>query len=90
MATAVRLLVVDDEAEMREVLAEALSAWGYEVTVAASGREAVELVATSLFEAVLLDVNLGSDNGVDVLRGVPSDGGLGTMSGPPTRIEERT
>jgi DNA-binding NtrC family response regulator len=68
MATAVRLLVVDDEPEMREVLAEALSAWGYEVVVAASGREAVESVATQLFETVLLDVNLGPDNGVDVLR----------------------
>jgi DNA-binding NtrC family response regulator len=68
MPTAVRLLVVDDEPEMREVLGEALSAWGYEVTVAAGGREAVELVATQLFEAVLLDVNLGPDNGVDVLR----------------------
>ena len=68
MAARARLLVVDDEAEIRELLSEMLTDWGHEVVAAAGGREAIELVSAQLFEAVLLDLYLGSDSGVDVLR----------------------
>jgi two-component system response regulator PilR (NtrC family) len=68
MAARARLLVVDDEAEIRELLSEMLTAWGHEVVAAAGGREAVELVSAQLFEAVLLDLYLGPDSGADVLR----------------------
>ncbi|HEU4370723.1 MAG TPA: sigma-54 dependent transcriptional regulator [Methylomirabilota bacterium] len=68
MTAPARVLVVDDEADLREVLSDALGSWGYEVTVASTGAEAVQLVSTQLFDAALLDVNLGPDNGVQVLR----------------------
>ena len=68
MAARARLLVVDDEAEIRELLSEILTDWGHEVVVAATGREARELVSAQQFEAVLLDLYLGPDSGADVLR----------------------
>ena len=68
MAARARLLVVDDEAEIRELLSEMLTAWGHEVVAAAGAREAIELVSAQLFEAVLLDLYLGADSGGDVLR----------------------
>jgi DNA-binding NtrC family response regulator len=68
MAARARLLVVDDEAQIRDLLSEMLTAWGHEVVAAAGGREAIELVSAQLFEAVLLDLYLGPDSGVDVLR----------------------
>jgi two-component system response regulator PilR (NtrC family) len=68
MAARARLLVVDDEVEIRDLLSEMLTDWGHEVVVAAGSREAIELVSAQLFEAVLLDLHLGPDSGVDVLR----------------------
>jgi DNA-binding NtrC family response regulator len=68
MAARARLLVVDDEAEIRDLLSELLTDWGHEVVAAAGGREAIEFVSAQLFEAVLLDLYLGPDSGVDVLR----------------------
>src|SRR5918996_2510375 len=70
MSTAARLLVVDDEVLMRDLLFDALTGWGYDVTMASEGREAVQLVSTQLFEAVLLDLHLGSESGVDVMRDI--------------------
>jgi len=64
------ILVVDDEDALRTMLVTALSRKGYRVATAASGLEAIDLIAdTSLhFDLVLLDLNMPGANGIKVLK----------------------
>ena len=64
-----RVLVVDDEASIRNLLTAILSPQGYDVTVACDGDEAKVLLAHATFEVVVTDYVLpGRLNGIDVLR----------------------
>ena len=64
------LLVVDDESSLRTLLAAAFTRKGYHVTTAATGLEAIEIVADANrpLDAVLLDLNMPGTNGVQVLK----------------------
>jgi diguanylate cyclase (GGDEF)-like protein/PAS domain S-box-containing protein len=61
------LLVVDDNELNRDALSRRLRQWGYLATVAADGREALELVETGTYDLVLLDVEMPGMSGLDVL-----------------------
>ena len=61
-----RLLVVDDEPALRKFLVKALESIASEVVPAADGREAVELVRGSSFDAVLCDNRMPGMSGTDV------------------------
>ena len=64
-----QVLVVEDDADLREVMAGALAADGHEVTEAADGRAALDALADGRFDLVLLDIGLGhGPDGVDVCR----------------------
>ena len=63
-----RLLVVDDERAIRDLLVQILSAEGHEVTTAADGAEAMELLGRQPFDLVITDLVMPGLNGVDVLR----------------------
>jgi adenylate cyclase len=63
-----RILVVDDNAANRDVLARRLTREGHEVVTTANGASALELVATREFDLVLLDLIMPGMNGFDVLR----------------------
>ncbi|MGH9343171.1 MAG: response regulator transcription factor, partial [Terriglobia bacterium] len=63
-----RILVVDDEPQIRRVLRTALTANGYEVSDARSGEEAVETLRNAPFDLVLLDMNLPGLDGVGACR----------------------
>jgi CheY-like chemotaxis protein len=63
-----KVLVVDDEPEVRQVLLEFLASRGYDVTAAAGGAEAVALVETIKPDLVLLDVAMPSMDGVETLK----------------------
>jgi CheY-like chemotaxis protein len=58
-----RLLLVDDEATVREALGRLLQTEGYEVILAASGREAIQTALEWPVDLVLLDVNMAIQNG---------------------------
>jgi DNA-binding NtrC family response regulator len=62
-----RVLVIDDEAEIRESLETLLQLEGYAVTSAATGREGLTLLGERTFDIVLLDLALPDKNGMDVL-----------------------
>jgi two-component system OmpR family response regulator len=62
------LLVVDDEATVRELLSATLRFAGFEVTSAATGTEAVAAAVAEPPELVLLDVMLPDMNGFEVVR----------------------
>jgi two-component system phosphate regulon response regulator OmpR len=64
----VRLLIVDDDSEIRAELGAYLSAHFFWVQTAANGEEAERLLADREFDIILLDLWLGSENGFDVLR----------------------
>ncbi len=57
------MLVVEDTADIRELLAEILGAEGYDVVGAANGAEALEALQTGEFQLVLLDLMMPIMNG---------------------------
>ena len=63
-----RLLVVDDERSMRELLSIVLRREGYDVTLAENGRRAVELLERGRFDLLVSDIKMPDMTGVDVLR----------------------
>src|SRR5438876_6012286 len=62
-----RVLVVEDGKDVGELLREALSRWGYDVTLAANGREAVRLISHQIFDAALVDIWMPEMDGLQVL-----------------------
>ena len=62
------LLIVDDERSIRVSLRTILSNIGFEIVEAARGEEALSLIRTVPFDAVLLDINMPGMGGVEVCR----------------------
>ena len=62
------LLVVEDEAEMAELLRSRLEAYGYAVQTAATGKAALELATKRLPDLVILDLLLPDMSGYEVCR----------------------
>ncbi len=63
-----RLLVVDDERSIRDILAQVLGYEGHEVVTASSGGEALSLYRQRPFDLVLLDVKMQGIDGLDTLN----------------------
>jgi DNA-binding response OmpR family regulator len=67
--TALEILVVDDESELREQLRRLFTREGHRVTAVADGRAAIDRASTGSFDIVLLDVALGpGPDGYEVCR----------------------
>ena len=62
------VLVVDDEKHILTVLHEALTHFGYRVTCAASGAEALAAIRSELFAAAITDIRMPDMSGLDLLR----------------------
>ncbi|MEW6666534.1 MAG: sigma-54 dependent transcriptional regulator [Thermodesulfobacteriota bacterium] len=62
------ILVVDDERSMREFLEIMLTKEGYEVCLASSGEDAVEILGRKNFELVITDIKMRDVNGIAVLK----------------------
>jgi len=63
-----RILVVDDERSMRELLAIVLRREGYEVLLAENGRAAIETLEREPIDLLISDIKMPDLSGVDVLR----------------------
>ena len=63
-----RILVVDDEPSMREMLRIVLRREGYDVMVAVNGVDAIERLKTETVDLMLSDIRMPDMSGVDVLR----------------------
>ncbi|HMN03671.1 MULTISPECIES: sigma-54-dependent transcriptional regulator [Geobacter] len=63
-----KILIIDDEAFIRENVERILTEDGYQALCAASGTEAREIVADEDVDLVLLDLNLGTEDGIEVLK----------------------
>lgn len=62
------VLVVDDSKAQRRMLSMQLARWGYRVTEAASGEEALQLCETQTFDIILSDWMMTGMSGVDLCR----------------------
>ena len=64
----IKVLLVDDEKEFVEVLAERLEVRGFDVETALSGEDALKWIHKSEFDVVLLDVMIPGENGIEILK----------------------
>jgi two-component system response regulator PilR (NtrC family) len=67
-ASSAKILVIDDELSMRELLEYLLGKEGYHVAVAENGHSAVRRIEQNDFDLLLCDIKLGDMTGLDVLR----------------------
>jgi CheY-like chemotaxis protein len=65
---AIKVLIVDDSDELREVIAELLRSYDYKVEVARDGREGLELVLAFKPDIVLTDMKMPSMDGPELKR----------------------
>lgn len=63
-----KILIAEDEPKLREMLAELLTEEGYQVSTAADGEEAVELLARESPDLLLLDIKMPNMTGLDVMN----------------------
>src|SRR5690606_10330092 len=61
----IRVMIVDDEATLRESCASVLSVEGYDVTTCGSGHEALTILKRRQFDIVLLDLHMSQVFGMD-------------------------
>jgi len=69
-----RILLVEDEGNLRRILSDLLKSDGYTVQSSGDGLEAQELAMTQPFDLIILDVMLPSRNGFDVCRHLRKSG----------------
>jgi two-component system, OmpR family, KDP operon response regulator KdpE len=65
-----RILVVDDEPQMRRVLRSTLSALGFVVADAESGEAAIQKLRDEKFDLILLDINMPGLSGLETCRAI--------------------
>ncbi len=65
-----RILVVDDEAPMRESLNDWLKEDGYAVGLAANGQQGIEMAQKDEWEVILLDLKMPGMDGLETLKGI--------------------
>jgi DNA-binding NtrC family response regulator len=63
-----RVLVVDDEASIRDLLAKTLALAEYEVEVAADGRSALDRIRISAYDLLIVDLKMPGVDGLAVIR----------------------
>lgn len=71
-----RVLVIDDDAQIRQMLHDYLTEKGYEVTLVADGKSGEERATQDPHDVILLDWMLPGMLGMDVLRAIRSDEGV--------------
>jgi NtrC-family two-component system response regulator AlgB len=62
-----RILVVDDEKNIRQTMATALESMDHEVATVSTGEEALRRMETNAFQVILLDLKLQQESGLDLL-----------------------
>jgi DNA-binding response OmpR family regulator len=73
MTALARVLVADNDDDVRELLVHNLVAEGYDVTACDNGEDATHLASTLAFDAIVLDVMMPRRDGFDVLASLKAD-----------------
>lgn len=62
-----RILVVDDEPQIRSMLRDSLTRAGFDVSEASDGKEAIETLRKELFDLVIADILMPEKDGLEVI-----------------------
>lgn len=62
-----RILIVDDEADSTQMVAEAIAEWGFEPVTTSNGREGLDVFLTTSIDGILLDLEMPVMNGWTML-----------------------
>ncbi len=84
-----RVLVVDDEPEIRQMVRELLTRAGYDVTEAADGKVAIEALRKQPFDVVISDILMPEKDGLEVIMFLQRESPLTrciAMSAPSNRV----
>ncbi|MBI2361337.1 MAG: response regulator [Deltaproteobacteria bacterium] len=65
-----KVLLVDDEADIVEVIQDRLETYGFTVVTAGTGREALHKLSSEIFDGVFLDVRMPEMGGIEVLEAI--------------------
>ena len=65
-----KILIVDDDAHLRETLRDLLEMEGYKVFEAESGAAAMKMVVSDFFHVILMDFNLTDKTGIEVIKDI--------------------
>jgi len=68
MENQAKILIVDDDNNLRETLADLLEMEGYSVYQAGSSAECLDLAATEFFNVIIMDYNLPDASGLDIIK----------------------
>lgn len=68
MEVSMRVLVVEDDLDLIELLAEGLTMYGYAVDKATDGEEAIDMAYVETYDVIILDINLPKKDGFEVLE----------------------
>ncbi len=63
-----KILVIDDDAHILEVIQMRLRAWGYSVFIARNGKEALTALSADLFNLAIIDLRLEDESGVELME----------------------
>ncbi len=65
-----KILIVDDEKSMRDVLAIFFKGEGYDVSVAGNGKEGIEIIKKDIFDLIITDLKMPKASGFDLLKAI--------------------
>ena len=74
-----RILVIDDEPQIRRIMRETLTVAGYEIDDARNGLEGLEKVRSFHPDLVLLDINMPEMSGIEVCKAIRADSNIGII-----------
>lgn len=86
------ILIVDDEALQRDMVADMVDGWGHTVTVATDAEHALDLARRRPFDLFILDVFLPDMNGMELIprvKALQPDARIVTLTGASSRDLER-
>ncbi len=63
-----KLLVVEDEQNLREGIVTAFADQGWEVSQASSGEEAIQMLEREVYDVLVTDYQMSGNDGIDVLK----------------------
>ena len=84
-----RILVVDDESQIRSMLHDMLTRAGYDVTEAADGKQAIDILRKDNFDVVVADILMPEKDGLEVIMYLQRESPLTkcvAMSAPSNRV----
>ena len=63
-----KILVIDDDAHILEVIQMRLKAWGYSVLIASTGKEALAALSADAFNLAIVDLRLEDESGIELME----------------------